>query len=486
MKRLVPLALIVVAVLVGAMFYAVTTVNAYTYTSGTITQDTTWTKDGGPYRLTSYFYVPRGVTLTIEPGTVVDLYMYSLQVMGKLRCQGTSDDKIVLYSSYTYSGAASIYFSNSTSWDGATGSIIENTVLSSVYISISVSSPKISNNYFTATSTTALSIYSGASPLITNNAFSSQGPGIYISNGSPTISNNFIKSTNSYGIQVYGNASISGNNITSCNTGITVAPNCNATITGNLITSNSIGIYSSTNSSTIESNVITNNTDGIIGVGAIRYNTIGNNQYGIWPSANPLCLNQNTIAHNTINLYLTVSNTAVDASNNWWNSTDSNAINGTIQVVQPTSNVTFTPFLSSPDPAAPPTDRLSDIPAPTPTPFVTPSPVPSPSPTIYPAYTPTPTPAPTTSEPTPAPTPTPSPTETPTPQPTPTPTPQIVPGSPLSVGSASFEELLSQLDIMSIAQLVLVGLGIMWAVIILVFTAKKVVERVTGEKRKEP
>jgi hypothetical protein len=81
---------------------------------------------------------------------------------------------------------------------------------------------------------------------------------------------------------------------------------------------------------------------------------------------------------------------------------------------------------------------------------------------------------------------TPTPTETPSPAPTPTPTPKVVPGSPLSVGSESFEELLSQLDIMSLAQLVLVGLGIMWAVIILVFTAKKVVDRVTGEKRKEP
>jgi hypothetical protein len=71
---------------------------------------------------------------------------------------------------------------------------------------------------------------------------------------------------------------------------------------------------------------------------------------------------------------------------------------------------------------------------------------------------------------------------TPTPIPTPTPTPKIVPGSPLSVGSANFHEFLSQLDIMGLAQIVMVGLGLMWFIIISVIVAKKLLDKMSAEK----
>jgi len=83
----------------------------------------------------------------------------------------------------------------------------------------------------------------------------------------------------------------------------------------------------------------------------------------------------------------------------------------------------------------------------------------------FPTYTISPTPEPTS-----------------TPIPTPTPTPKIVPGSPLSVGSTSLEELLSQLDLMSIAQIVVISLGLMWIVIISVTIAKKLYDKVSSEK----
>jgi hypothetical protein len=74
-----------------------------------------------------------------------------------------------------------------------------------------------------------------------------------------------------------------------------------------------------------------------------------------------------------------------------------------------------------------------------------------------------------------APTPSPVPTETPTPSPSPTPipTPKIVPGSPLSLGGATFAETLSQFDIMELAKIVLIGLGIMWVIVILVYVDKE-------------
>ncbi|MCW4000790.1 MAG: hypothetical protein NWE93_11170 [Candidatus Bathyarchaeota archaeon] len=59
-----------------------------------------------------------------------------------------------------------------------------------------------------------------------------------------------------------------------------------------------------------------------------------------------------------------------------------------------------------------------------------------------------------------------------TPDPTPTPTPVIDPGSPLSVGGSSLEEALSQFDIFSLATMVLVVLGVVWAIVILVTIVK--------------
>src|SRR5208337_5359065 len=43
-----------------------------TNVNGTINSDTTWTKANSPYNLTGPVTVDPGVTLSIEPGTIVD------------------------------------------------------------------------------------------------------------------------------------------------------------------------------------------------------------------------------------------------------------------------------------------------------------------------------------------------------------------------------------------------------------------------------
>ena len=58
---------------------------------------------------------------------------------------------------------------------------------------------------------------------------------------------------------------------------------------------------------------------------------------------------------------------------------------------------------------------------------------------------------------------------TPTPQPTPSPTPKIMPGSPLSLGGSTFAEAISQFDLTKLAELVFVGLGIIWLIVILFY-----------------
>jgi pimeloyl-ACP methyl ester carboxylesterase len=72
MKKLLPaLPLRFIAL---ALFALATTTpaQALTYSPGGITTDTTWTKAEGPY-LVDTLYIPAGVTLTIEPGTIIKL-----------------------------------------------------------------------------------------------------------------------------------------------------------------------------------------------------------------------------------------------------------------------------------------------------------------------------------------------------------------------------------------------------------------------------
>lgn len=73
----------------------------------TITQDTTWTPSGGPYGIANTVTVASGVTLTIQPGTVVKfLANASLLVRGNLVARGTPGNKIVFttYSDPVYGG----------------------------------------------------------------------------------------------------------------------------------------------------------------------------------------------------------------------------------------------------------------------------------------------------------------------------------------------------------------------------------------------
>ena len=310
----------------------VANVHAATYVNGPITSNTTWTQANSPYCLTGFVTVGSAVTLTIEPGASVDFSMFSLQINGgTLFAQGTNDNKIIFYSSYPYS-SVSIVISSGVSWNETTGtgSIIENAVFNSAYLSIASCSPKISNNYFTNNRYTSLNIVNGSS-LILNNSFDTQSTGIYVSsNGvpcSPTISNNFVRCSNigSYGINVVSNnAYISNNNITGCYMGVYVTGN--ATITNNLIRNNTYGIYfpsNTANTTSVMGNIVTNNSIGINnGAGSIRNNTIGNNQVGITVSNASANISQNNIFGNTqYNLRMSTPN-VVDASYNWWGTTD--------------------------------------------------------------------------------------------------------------------------------------------------------------------
>jgi hypothetical protein len=405
------------SVIVGILHFGV--VHASTDISGIISSDTTWTKAKSPYDLTSSITVASGVTLTIEPGTVVQLNEYHVQINGTLIARGTSNDPISFnggkpistggWKITTGDNAYSIVFApSSTKWSQQTqsGCIIENAVIANLVINggspkisnsflgnidICGGTPEISNNNVVG----GIGVYAGsaliakntvsqqnhyfwglvaqrydrnnnviiitrkATPLVSGNVIvgniSQAAQGIGFETENATITNNTLYGCYGRGIGFYegtGNALIYGNTIYDCSYGIGINE------TGLLYSDHNAVII-------IQRNLIRNTALGIDSTlpTTVENNTIENNAIGIATSA-PLSVTYNNIEGNNQSIYLASSNN-LNATNNWWGTTDTQAISQSIHDSDDDSTlgkVTFVPFLTAPNPAV----------TPTPTPTVTP------------------------------------------------------------------------------------------------------------------
>lgn len=329
--------------------------------SGIIVSNTTWTQANSPYTFTGPVSINDKVTLTIQAGVTVNIGSYYLQVNGTLNAEGSQTNPIYIS---TNSADFSIIFTQlSSSWNEqtATGCIIQNAVLNQTsgsetgLIDIENVSPKIDNNvinYFSNYPEPNVIKISG-SPIISNNNIMMSGAvyGISISSGSPMISNNAIHGTHnggSWGISSFGNSYIFGNVISGCDYGIESANS--ATITGNML-------YNNTNE---------HGTDGYAikvsgsGNSLIENNTVINSPYGVYiynAPDDPLSVNitNNNIYGNGYNIYCS-SSSNINATNNWWGTTNSQAIKQTIYDFTNdfnSGNVTFVPFLTMPVVVAP-------------------------------------------------------------------------------------------------------------------------------------
>ena len=97
----------------------------------------------------------------------------------------------------------------------------------------------------------------------------------------------------------------------------------------------------------------------------VENNTIKNNNVGIATSAS-LSIIYNNIEGNNQSIYLASSNN-LEATNNWWGTTDTQAINQTIHDNKNDAKlgtVTFVPFLTEPNPEASPasTSEIPELP----------------------------------------------------------------------------------------------------------------------------
>ena len=363
-KRSISCALLIIIILSG-LFLALTVhfSRAQTGTSvnGIISSNATWTQAGSPYTFTGPVAVNKGVTLTIQTGVTVNIGSYYLQVNGTLVAIGTKTNPIQ-FQSNIYGDIGITFMPSSISWNqqAAAGCIIKNAILT-LSVEITNASPLIDSDNITISGGTA--ILASGSPIISNNIINIQGSigdqdeGIDLNNqGSPIISNNTI-------CDLYGESFI-GQGIVIDNTSGSTFPFGNTTISGNSISGWATGIQTGYNT-TVEGNLVFNNdgwTDDGAGIAIspagtgnfILNNTVINNPYGMIVDY-PATISGNNIYYN--NKYNVEDSTCnVNATHNWWGTTDTKAINQTIYDFKDNfnlGNVSFVPFLDSPNTQAP-------------------------------------------------------------------------------------------------------------------------------------
>ena len=408
------------SVLTGSVFFG--TVHAATDVNGIISSDTTWTKAGGPYELKGPVAVNQGVTLTIEAGTTVNLNNYYIQVNGTLTARGTEAERII------FNVGQIVFTSVSSGWSEQRGSgcIIEKANFTSGYhgdtlitgeVTIEGASPKVASCDIGSVDVT------GGSPVISKNVIENVNLNgtaqvsentieqLHINGGNPLISYNTINQVTSSGdsapiiqnnhisysprgemgqespiIRLSGEATVYNNYITGL-----VTPAGPDPISYGLRTIGPFytfyGIEVSGNAF-ISNNIISGCTKASIVVSGgnptIQNNTI--NDKGI------ILKSASKINYNNIQGGITLSQsvtTNVEATYNWWGTTDTSTIDKLIFDVNDDFNlgkVNYTPLLTAANPAAMP-DPNAPTPTLTPTSPPTDSPSTSPTPSQEPQQT---------------------------------------------------------------------------------------------------
>ncbi len=366
-----------------------------TKVSGVISQNTNWTKSNSPYSLTGPLGFKQGVTLTIEAGTVVDLDHYYMQVNGTLIAKGTSTSKIQfnggnlqgLTINSEAGSESTIQYGLINSAFSANSITINNCTVTGRFSasgSSSITNNMIAGGAIVSDSTSLIGNvisgipngYSGAHvPIVSANTQSYSTSTVIVQNNTIIGGNSAYVGQAYTGISCFGHATITDNVITNCQEAIYImsfSTTEHIEIHKNTLNNNGCGIFieagnsdsASNENLLIEANLIANN---VIGINVQRDDGI----------AKPTIRNNN-IYNNGSNLNWRLP-TNVDVSNNWWGTTNELAINQSIYDYKNDYNlgtVTFTPFLTAPNPEAP------NINTPLPTSTSSPSQTSTPSPTV--------------------------------------------------------------------------------------------------------
>lgn len=339
--------------------------------SGIISSDTTWTKANSPYNLSGNIGVLTGVTFTIEPGVVVNLNGYYIQINGTLIARGTSTNQIQFnggslqgitvnsqvgsISSIAFATIDSALSVNSTIVDHcvitrgffASGSnVTHNTITSGVSVSDSTS---LVSNVISG----IINGFAGSHvPIVTATTQTNFTTPVIVENNT-IIGGSLSYSGQAYtGISCFGFVSITNNFITNCQEAIYVvsfSTTENVQIQKNSLYYNGVGIFIKAGNSQattsdnllIKDNLIVNNSVGINvqkSDGIAKLTVINNNIYD-----NPTNFNWGLPSD-------------IDIPNNYWGTTNETAISQSIRDSKSDFNlgtVNFYPFLSKPNQDAP-------------------------------------------------------------------------------------------------------------------------------------
>ena len=419
---------------------------------GPIASDTIFTEAESPFNVKVNLLVIEGVTLTIEPGVVLRFDEgTNLQVDGELIARGTGVKPITFTSSSSDSNLWQILFTEKAKTaiydiqdNYVSGSIIEfctfkkttgvpiecksnapfiNNCLiqdndSAGITMIGIAKIVIANNSITGNGGSAIAIRLSIDVIISNNkitknaerTFPDFGAVISTFNSENVIfSNNTVSENSSGGVSVlFPTNVIVTNNTVSKNSSAGIAVNSanDMIVSGNTITeNNSMGMSVAGHGGTISGNKIHKNEEGGASVGSINgdkpiivtRNDIRENEggVGLQVSSNVVA-NENNILDNAEFEIGSNNNPGaenIDATNNWWGTTDILAIrlktfdfftdeNLGIIDIEP---VATGPFTIEEIPLATP----SFTPRPTTSPATTTTPEPMPSATLQPSPTPT-------------------------------------------------------------------------------------------------
>ena len=389
-------------------------------TSGTfgfsevISKDTTWTAANSPVNFPGNVLVTSGVTLTIEAGVTVNFFQYIMQVNGTLNVQGTpvnmvnftdtnrevadvihdqsaaidfgdsSVDDAIQYTTFdamslTYYNCNSTIILNddvfqsqsysTTSGGGFVG--LMPTIRGSGYADIT-------NNVFTGSIQDDCAVSTIANNTFTNGGADTDGGSLLILNNTFT-GDGSVDSGFGLTIGYREKAVVSDNRFTGFSEAcIDLATSSSAWIQRNLIENRQsagsgypfFGIEVEDTSPVIENNTITGCN---IGIDVYSYDS-GSLYSAV--EATPIIKNNNIYNNAEYNLFLGYPERSgyntlnyivgnINASSNWWGTTEPQAINQTIRDIKDQSNLgtaNFTPFLTASNPQATPNPA-----APTPT-----------------------------------------------------------------------------------------------------------------------